>query len=65
MQDKLIDIKNEALAQIMSAADASTLENIRIDYLGKSKGKITLIMKIDSTNERVGTGSCSPTCERC
>lgn len=45
MQDKLIDIKNEALAQIMSANDSSTLENIRVDYLGKSKGKITLIMK--------------------
>src|SRR3989344_4678952 len=45
MQDKLIDIKNEALAQILSAADASTLENIRINYLGKSSGKVTLIMK--------------------
>lgn len=45
MQDKLIDIKNEALAQIMSADSPATLENIRVDYLGKSKGKITLIMK--------------------
>lgn len=45
MQDKLIDIKNGALAQIMSCSDAGELEKIRVDYLGKSKGKITLIMK--------------------
>lgn len=45
MQDKLIDIKNGALAQIMSCEDAGELEKIRVDYLGKSKGKITLIMK--------------------
>lgn len=45
MQDKLIDIKNEALAQIMSADSPATLENIRVDYLGKSNGKITRIMK--------------------
>jgi phenylalanyl-tRNA synthetase alpha chain len=45
MQDKLIDIKNEALAQIMSCRDLKELEAIRIDYLGKAKGKVTLIMK--------------------
>lgn len=45
MQDRLIDIKNEALAQILSATDAKTLEELRIEYLGKSKGKLTLIMK--------------------
>ncbi len=45
MQDRLIDIKNEALAQIMGCQDAGELEKIRIDYLGKSNGKITLIMK--------------------
>jgi phenylalanyl-tRNA synthetase alpha chain len=45
MQDRLIDIKNEALAQIMSCRDPKELEAIRIDYLGKSNGKITLIMK--------------------
>lgn len=45
MQDKLIDIKNEALAQILSAMDAKTLEELRIEYLGKSKGKLTLILK--------------------
>lgn len=45
MQDKLIDLKNEALAQILSCQDKNELEKIRIDYLGKSAGKLTLIMK--------------------
>ncbi|MCL4397502.1 phenylalanine--tRNA ligase subunit alpha [Patescibacteria group bacterium] len=45
VQDKLIDIKNEALAQILTAQDSATLEEIRVEYLGKSKGKLTLIMK--------------------
>ncbi len=45
MQDKLIDIKNEALAQILSSESATELEQIRIDYLGKSNGKLTLVMK--------------------
>ncbi|MBI3887574.1 phenylalanine--tRNA ligase subunit alpha, partial [Candidatus Microgenomates bacterium] len=45
MQDKLIDIKNEALSQIIAATESGTLEEVRIDYLGKSKGKLTEIMK--------------------
>ncbi|MBI3558967.1 phenylalanine--tRNA ligase subunit alpha [Candidatus Gottesmanbacteria bacterium] len=45
MQDKLIDIKNEALAQILGASDGKILEEIRVEYLGKSKGKITQILK--------------------
>ncbi len=45
MQDKLIDIKNEALAQILAATDASALEEIRVAYLGKSAGKLTVIIK--------------------
>lgn len=45
VQDKLIDIKNEALAQILGASDSATLEQIRIEYLGKSKGKLTDILK--------------------
>ncbi len=45
MQDKLIDIKNEALAQILGAVDQKILEEIRVEYLGKSKGKITQILK--------------------
>lgn len=45
MQDKLIDIKNEALAQILAAGDNATLEEIRVEYLGKSKGKLTEVIK--------------------
>lgn len=45
MQDKLIDIKNEALAQILAADNSATLEEIRIEYLGKSKGKLTDVIK--------------------
>ena len=39
MQDKLIDIKNEALAQILACQDPKVLEEIRVEYLGKSAGK--------------------------
>lgn len=45
MQDKLIDIKNEAVAQILAASNAASLEEIRVEYLGKSKGRLTLIIK--------------------
>lgn len=45
MQDRLIDIKNEALAQILAASNAAELEEIRVEYLGKSKGKLTAIIK--------------------
>jgi phenylalanyl-tRNA synthetase alpha chain len=59
MQDKLIDIKNEALAQILSAKSNAELEEIRVEYLGKSKGKLTdVIKKIPSLpeNERAIVG---------
>lgn len=45
MQDKLIDIKNEAIAQILHAKDAKELEEIRVEYLSKAKGKLTILMK--------------------
>lgn len=45
MQDKLIDIKNEALAQILTASEEKILEEIRVEYLGKSRGKLTAILK--------------------
>lgn len=45
MQDKLIDIKNEALAQIIGATDKATLEEVRVEYLGKSKGQLTNVIK--------------------
>ena len=40
MQEEIINTKNQAIAQIMSAASVTELENIRIDLFGRS-GKIT------------------------
>lgn len=46
-----MNIKNQALAQIMAAGDATELEQIRIDYLGRN-GKLTdLIKKIKDAPE--------------
>lgn len=45
MQDKLLNLKNEALAQILACQDGKILEEIRVEYLGKSKGKLTLVIK--------------------
>ena len=45
MQDKLLDVKNEAIAQILATTDPKQLEEIRVEYLGKSKGRLTLLMK--------------------
>lgn len=51
MQEEILNIKNQALAQIMSAKDATELEQIRIDYFGRS-GKLTnLIKKIKEAPE--------------
>ena len=44
MQEEILNIKNQALAQIMSAKDASELERIRIDFFGRN-GKLTKIIK--------------------
>ncbi len=44
MRDKLNNLKNQALGQIMSATSAQELEDIRVQYLGK-KGAITEIAK--------------------
>lgn len=46
MQDKLIDLKNDALAMILSSESEEQLERVRIEYLGKSAGKLTHIMKM-------------------
>ena len=45
MQERLLNLKNEALGRIMASSEEEELEEIRIDYLGKSKGKLTLIIK--------------------
>ncbi|MBI4100316.1 phenylalanine--tRNA ligase subunit alpha [Candidatus Microgenomates bacterium] len=44
MQEKLMGLKNEALAMILGAESAVELEEIRIQFLGK-KGKLTLLLK--------------------
>lgn len=45
MQDHLLDIKNEAIAQILSSKTPEQLEEVRVEYLGKSKGRLTAIIK--------------------
>lgn len=45
MRDKLNNLKNEALAMIMPASDPEELENLRIQFLGKS-GQIAEIAKL-------------------
>jgi len=44
MQEEIINTKNQAIAQITSAADAKELEEIRASYLGRN-GKFTLLVK--------------------
>jgi phenylalanyl-tRNA synthetase alpha chain len=44
MQEDILNIKNQALARIMSAESASELEQIRIDYFGRS-GQFTNLIK--------------------
>ncbi|MCJ2542913.1 phenylalanine--tRNA ligase subunit alpha [Thermostichus vulcanus] len=43
MQDQLLTLQSEALAQVEQAADLEALEQLRIDYLGK-KGKLSKIL---------------------
>jgi phenylalanyl-tRNA synthetase alpha chain len=44
MQEEILNLKNQATAQILSAKDATELEQIRIDYFGRN-GKLTELMK--------------------
>jgi phenylalanyl-tRNA synthetase alpha chain len=44
MQEELINLKNEAIAQISSANDGAELEELRAAYLGRN-GKFTLLVK--------------------
>jgi phenylalanyl-tRNA synthetase alpha chain len=51
MQEEVLNIKNQAMSQILSAKDAAELEQIRIDYFGRN-GKLTnLIKKIKEAPE--------------
>ncbi len=54
MEQQLHNLKNQALAQIMSAENAEELENIRVSYLGR-KGQINRLteeLKNKETEER-------------
>jgi phenylalanyl-tRNA synthetase alpha chain len=44
MQEELINLRNEAVAQISGAKDAEELEELRAAYLGRN-GKFTLLVK--------------------
>src|SRR5512135_2321166 len=44
MQEEVLNIKNQAIAQLMSAETAGELEQIRIDYLGRN-GRLTKLIK--------------------
>ena len=44
MQEEIINLKNQALAQIMAAKSAAELESIRAAYLGR-RGRFTLLVK--------------------
>lgn len=44
MQEEILNLKNEAMAQIMSARDVSELEQLKISYLGRN-GKINSLVK--------------------
>ena len=44
MQEETINLKNEAVAQIMDAVSVSELEQLKISYLGRN-GKINILVK--------------------
>ena len=44
MQDKLNQIKELALVEIKEAKDSTTIDTIRVKYLGK-KGELTTILR--------------------
>lgn len=58
MREKLLNLKNEALAQIISATDPEELERLRIHYLGKSGvlNQISKDFKNLSAEDKAETG---------
>lgn len=44
MQEEILNLKNQAMSQILSAKDGAELEQIRIDYFGRN-GRLTELMK--------------------
>lgn len=58
MRERLLQLKNEAISQILGAEDADELEELRRAYLGR-KGKLTLLLKEIpriSSNQRAEIG---------
>ena len=55
MQEKIQNIKNEAIAQILEAGNLEEIENIRISYLGR-QGKLTKLIseigKLDKSEKK-------------
>jgi len=58
MREDVLNIKNEAIAQIMEAKSAEELENLRISYLGRNGklNKLTKELKYLGTEERKESG---------
>lgn len=58
MREKLLNLKNEALAQIISSSDPEELERLRVHYLGKSGvlNQISKEFKNLSTQEKSEIG---------
>ena len=44
MKEEIINLRNQAVAQITNTKSIGELESIRIDYLGKN-GKLTTLIK--------------------
>ena len=44
MQEEILNLKNQAIAQISGAGDAAELEELRAAYLGRN-GKFTVLIK--------------------
>jgi phenylalanyl-tRNA synthetase alpha chain len=45
MMDKLTKLKQTALAEISKAKDLKELENIRVKYLGRKDGELTIVLR--------------------
>ena len=58
MREEVLNIKNQAISQIMDAETADELENIRVSYLGRNGSLTKLIKEIKnvSPNRRMGLG---------
>ena len=53
MREKLQNLKNEALAQIIQSTDSEELERLRVHYLGKSGQLAQLAKGIPSLEKEI------------